>query len=219
MKKLSILFALILVLSLCACGGNNTPATEGESTSEPTVAAPQIADLTGQWTQVSAGGRFQGAMISGSSMKLFWISNNGETIVQSWEGSFTAPTTADEPYTWESKSAKDDATITFAYADGRITFTEPEVGSTIILEKNEWAPGKGIEDDVTTPVETLPGDGPIYEGGFGGDGDSDENPNPDDDPLLDAPEDDYHGDMGEDDGGITDDNGGSGVVDDSSETN
>lgn len=41
-KTISLLLALVLCLSLCACGGNNTPATEApvETTQPPTTAAP-----------------------------------------------------------------------------------------------------------------------------------------------------------------------------------
>lgn len=41
-KSISLLLALVLCLSLCACGGNNTPVTEApaETTQPPTTAAP-----------------------------------------------------------------------------------------------------------------------------------------------------------------------------------
>ena len=64
-----------------------------------------------------------------------------------WAGTYDAPTTADEPYTWDSKNdtektdnallASGDATKTFTYEDGEISYQASALGTTktIRLEK------------------------------------------------------------------------------------
>lgn len=69
------------------------------------------------------------------------------SVSQYWAGSFDAPTTADEPYTWESENDKDqtdmailasgDDTKTFTYQDGVISYEVSAMGvtQTVKLEK------------------------------------------------------------------------------------
>ena len=69
------------------------------------------------------------------------------TISLYWTGSFVAPETADEPYTWESANdtentgsallASGDETKTFTYQDGQISYDVSAMGmtQTVRLEK------------------------------------------------------------------------------------
>ena len=122
MKKF-LLIALSSVLALgmlTACGETNQTEPENEPVTPP--------DLVGEWKQTNSNAEdaWQAATIAGS---------------------FEAPTTADEPYTWESENDKDqtdmailasgDDTKTFTYQDGVISYEVSAMGvtQTVKLEK------------------------------------------------------------------------------------
>ena len=141
MKKISVfLMAAVLALSICACG--STPANNGgEQTKEP--ATPP--DLTGEWKQVNSNSEdtWQAATISGSEIIINWVSDNGDTKSLYWAGTFVAPTTADEPYSWDSQNDKDqtslallasgDDTKTFTYSDGQLSYEAGALGTTMTI--------------------------------------------------------------------------------------
>lgn len=96
MKKF-LLIALSSVLALgmlTACGETNQAEPENEPVTPP--------DLVGEWKQTNsnADDAWQAATIAGDAIEVYWVSDNGETKALYWAGSFDAPTTADEPYTW-----------------------------------------------------------------------------------------------------------------------
>ena len=90
---------------------------------------------------------WQAATIAGDAIEVYWVSDNGDTKALYWAGSFDAPTTADEPYTWESENDKDqtdmailasgDDTKTFTYQGGVISYEVSAMGvtQTVKLEK------------------------------------------------------------------------------------
>ena len=138
MKKF-LLIALSSVLALgmlTACGETNQAEPENEPVTPP--------DLVGEWNADDA---WQAATIAGDAIEVYWVSDNGETKALYWAGSFDAPTTADEPYTWESENDKDqtdmailasgDDTKTFTYQDGVISYEVSAMGvtQTVKLEK------------------------------------------------------------------------------------
>lgn len=141
MKKITaLLMAAIMALAICACG--STPANNGgEQTKEP--AAPP--DLTGEWKQVNSKSEdaWQAATISGSEIIVNWVSDNGDTKSLYWAGTFVAPTTADEPYSWDSQNDKDQTSVallasgddikTFTYADGQLSYEASALGSTMTI--------------------------------------------------------------------------------------
>lgn len=155
MKKLiALCLAGTLALSLAACGSTDaastTPAESGESeasstmpeaTPEPTpVPAP---DLTGVWTQVDAEDSYQQATIQGDTIEIDWINADGTSALY-WSGSFTAPTTPDEPYTWTSTNdttktdgallASSDETKDFTYENGKISYSVSFMGATTTMQ-------------------------------------------------------------------------------------
>lgn len=144
MKKRALIILLggALALSLCACGESDT--TSQEPSSPP--------DLTGVWTQVGAseGDSYQQAIISGNTITINWV--DLESTALYWAGTFTAPTTTDEPYTWTSENdtsktgtallASTSDTKVFTYEDGKISYEVSALGSTttVSLEKTGDAP-------------------------------------------------------------------------------
>lgn len=80
---------------------------------------------------------------------IYWVSDNGDTKSLYWSGSFIIPTTADEPYTWDSKNdhsktgsamlASSDDTKTMTYQNGVLSYEASAMGTTtkVKLEKQK----------------------------------------------------------------------------------
>lgn len=139
MKKIiATILAVVLALSMCACGagGGNAPAVD-----EP--AAPP--DLTGEWKQINSNSddAWQAAIITGDTITIDWVSDGGDVKSLYWAGTFTAPATADEPYSWDSANDKEqtgkallasgDDTKTFTYADGQLSYEASALGTTMTI--------------------------------------------------------------------------------------
>ena len=153
-KILTAMIAAALLAMLTACGGTTSADT---SSAQNTNAASQKAeekkpaDLTGDWKQVnsSSDDSYQQATISGDTIEIYWVSDNGDSKSLYWAGSFEAPTTADEPYSWESKNdhdktdsalmASSDDTKKFTYEKNQISYEASALGTTttIQLEKQD----------------------------------------------------------------------------------
>lgn len=161
MKKLiALCLAGSLAMALAACGGTDTsestaPAASSEAASSAAEATPEptpepVPDLTGVWTQVDAGDSYQQATIQGDTIEINWIWTDGTSALY-WAGSFSAPSTADEPYTWTSTNdtsktsgalmASSDETKDFTYEGGKISYSVSMMGvtTTVQLEKTEDA--------------------------------------------------------------------------------
>ena len=133
-KALSLFLCAILLLSLTACGGTKSK--------EP-------ADLTGQWKQSNSGSKdsYMTATISGDTIEIYWTSETDDSKSLYWDGTFTAPTTADEPSVWTSENAPSqtdtallasmDDTKEFTYQKGVISYSASALGTTttVKLEK------------------------------------------------------------------------------------
>lgn len=118
MKKFTVLvFLMAFLIGTASCGSR--------ADSNPSQSIP---DLSGQWKQVNSDSqnRYQGAIIDGNTIEIYWVVNNGDTYSLYWSGSFVAPTTADELYSWVSDNNKEkteramlashDDTKAFSYA-------------------------------------------------------------------------------------------------------
>ena len=149
MKKrmLALVFAcFMLTLPLTACGGNASNSTGADAAAQQEE-APQPPDLTGEWVQVNSDSEdsYQTATITDDTITVNW--NAPDTTALYWAGSFEAPTTADEPYSWDSANdteqtanallASPDETKTFTYEDGQISYSVSAMGvtTTVKLEK------------------------------------------------------------------------------------
>lgn len=182
MKRfLSVMLAVVLFIGTAACGGNSDNST---APPDPTAGPP---DLSGQWKQINnqSEDNYQGAIISGDKIEIYWVPNNGDTRSLYWAGSFDAPDTEDEPYYWNSRNdtaktsgsmlASGDSEKRFTYEDGQISYSASIMGSTtkVRLEKMEWEPGLTITDDVVSndiiPTdENIPDDSDDYLFSVGG---------------------------------------------------
>ena len=141
-KVFAFLAATALLMILTACGGDSGG---GASSQEP--ATPP--DLTGEWKQVNSNSEdsWQSATISGESIEVYWVSDNGDTTALYWAGTYTAPETGDEPYSWDSENdhektglallASGDDTKTFTYENGQLSYSVSALGTTttVRLEK------------------------------------------------------------------------------------
>lgn len=133
MKKLFVIF--LAVLMLAGCGGIREPASP--------------PDLTGEWKQTNSNSddSYQAATIQGETIEIYWVSDGGDTKSLYWAGTFIAPTTADEPYKWESINdtektsgamlASSAETKEFTCENGQITYEASAFGTTttVRLEK------------------------------------------------------------------------------------
>ena len=143
-KILTAMIAAVLAAMLTACGGGtaNTDTAAGSAAAQAQEEVKQPADLTGEWKQTNSASDtdYQTAVITGDTIEIYWVSETDESKSLYWAGTFTAPTTADEPYTWESTNdhtktdsailASTDETKSFTYENGQISYEVSMLGTT-----------------------------------------------------------------------------------------
>lgn len=133
------------ILSLAMIVGFAGLLTACSSTAKST----EPADLTGEWKQVNNDSEdsWQAATIEGDTITINWVSDNGDTTALYWAGTYVAPTTADEPYSWDSENdheqtdsawlASTSDTKTITYENGQLSYEASAMGvtTTVRLEK------------------------------------------------------------------------------------
>ncbi len=143
MKKLAMisLCMALLITIFTGCSSKQTSSGNGGNTPEK-----QIPNLTGEWKQENSKSNdsYQSATISGDTIEIYWVSDNGNTKSLYWAGSFVAPTTADEPYSWASKNdhsktesamlASSDDTKTMTYQNGVLSYEASAMGTTTTVK-------------------------------------------------------------------------------------
>ncbi len=143
MKKriFAMLLTTMAALTITACGGDNS-ATKEEVPAQPPV-------LTGEWKQVNSNSEdtYHVAVIQDDTIEINWVMEEDDTKALYWAGTFVAPETADEPYTWDSENDKEktdmallasgDETKTFTYENGQLSYDASMMGvtQTVKLEK------------------------------------------------------------------------------------
>lgn len=139
-KKISvIIMAILMIGSFVACGKSQVNNTQSGSSAEQSAKMP--ADLSGEWKQKNGDkDNYQIAKITNGTIEIYWHSETDESDSLYWAGTYVAPTTADEPYTWDSQNdtektsnallASGDATKTFTYEDGEISYQASALGTT-----------------------------------------------------------------------------------------
>lgn len=157
MKKLAIinLCVALLITLFTGCSSTTTSSGNGDKThknaAESKTPEKQIPDLTGEWKQVNSKSKdsYQAATISGGTIEIYWVSDNGDTKSLYWAGSFVAPTTADASYKWDSKNdhsktenallSSSDDTKTMTYQNGVLSYEASAMGTTttVKLEKKK----------------------------------------------------------------------------------
>ena len=143
MKKMSIITICVALLITLFTGCSSTPTSSGNGDNTP---KKQIPDLAGEWKQSNSESddAYQAATISGNTIEIYWVSNNGDTKSIYWVGSFVAPKTADEPYIWNSKNdhsktqnamlASNDDTKTMTYQNGVLSYKASAMGTTTTVK-------------------------------------------------------------------------------------
>lgn len=139
MKNLGIIGVCVILLITMFIGCGSTANSSN-------ITKKEIPDLTGEWKQENnkVDDSYQAATISGDTIEIYWISDNGDTKSLYWVGSFTAPTTADEPYSWDSKNdhsktenailASNDDTKTIKYENGILSYETSIMGTTTTVK-------------------------------------------------------------------------------------
>ncbi|MCI6991173.1 MAG: DUF5067 domain-containing protein [Clostridiales bacterium] len=163
MKKRVLFLTLtaLLAFALAGCGGE---ASTGDTAQQETNTPP---DLTGVWTEIDASEEsYQQAIISGDTITVNWVTPDSSSLY--WAGTFAAPTSADEPYTWTSENdvdqtafallASTDETKDFTYEDGKISYEVSAFGTTttVRLERTGDAPvATDVEEPLGVTIDTA----------------------------------------------------------------
>lgn len=155
-KLLAVMICAFTLFAFVGCSGNTDNQNNSQSsnqsssqTSESSSEPETPPDLTGEWTQANKNSEesYQVATIQGDTIEVYWFDKSTDTKSLYWAGTFTAPTTADEPYTWDSEKdeektenallASGDDTKTFTYQDNQISYSVSALGTTqtVKLEK------------------------------------------------------------------------------------
>ena len=141
MKKiLMTLGCLFIAITLTACGEKATESQETQESNEP-------LNLYGTWTQTNSNSAtsYQEAIISeDGTITINWIDEEDDSKALYWAGSFEAPTTSDDTYSWTSTNDKEqtetallasgDDTKDFKYENGVISYEASALGSTMTIE-------------------------------------------------------------------------------------
>lgn len=137
------ILALIAIAALASClvGCSSGGSTSSGSTQTAEQKAP--LDLTGSWVQNNAtSSTTMEADVSGDVITVNWV--NGDTKSIYWVGSYSAPTTSDTTYSWDSQNDKSqtskallasgDDTKTFSYENGTLSFPASAKGTTTTVK-------------------------------------------------------------------------------------
>ncbi len=147
-KLLTLLLIAVMSLSITACSSDKK---ESSSTKEATKQVTkkkekkvEPLDLKGTWQCDPADGTYMKATISDNVIEIDWVMDEGKTNATYWVGSYDAPTTATNEYSWTSNNdhektetallASSDDTKVFNYKDGIISFTASMQGVTKTIE-------------------------------------------------------------------------------------
>lgn len=128
----------------------------------------EFFDLAGQWKQINSETEdlFYGAVIEGEKIELHRVSDDGGTRYLYWAGSYVPPEIVEDSYSWVSQVgsrrtdseaiAASEGTKVFTYENGQLSCSVKNDGeeATILMEKEEWAPGLGISN---VPDELVSG--------------------------------------------------------------
>lgn len=107
---------------------------------------PTPVSLDGKWKQTNSksADSWQAATITGSTVEVDWVSDNGDTTSLYWAGTVTLPTTAADTFTWTSNNdtsktagamlASSDPTKVFTYDHGVISYPVSMLGTTTTVK-------------------------------------------------------------------------------------
>lgn len=132
-------------LMLAGCG-----STQGEDGSGSGTASqePEPLDLTGTWIAPGESeDSWQEAVIDGSTITVYWVSDNGDTKSLYWAGTYIAPEVAADTYSWDSENDHEQTdtallastadTKTFTYEDGQLSWEVTALGTTTTVHADK----------------------------------------------------------------------------------
>lgn len=104
----------------------------------------EFTDLSGTWQSENNDGSYQEAVISGDTIEINWITDDGKTKSIYWIGTYTAPTEIVDTYEWTSERDKEktdsallastDDTKVISYSNGKLSYEVSAMGTTTTLE-------------------------------------------------------------------------------------
>jgi hypothetical protein len=142
--------ATIALLALLGIGtvGCSAPDTSGSSSTAGTKQnttqvkeKPKPVSLDGQWKQnnPASPNSWQAATITGDTIEIYWVSNNGDTKSLYWAGSVAVPAEGDS-FTFDSINdtsktessmlASSDPIKKFTYKDDQLSYEASALGTT-----------------------------------------------------------------------------------------
>ncbi|HXH36248.1 MAG TPA: hypothetical protein VNJ54_17865 [Plantibacter sp.] len=140
-SALTLLAAIAFGSTACSSGAStNEPATPA---AEVTTDAPQPVDLAGEWKQTNSksADSFQTATITGDTIEVYWVATDTKSLY--WAGTVVAPADASQSFTWDSANdttktgssmmASGDATKTFTYENGELSYEVTALGTTMTV--------------------------------------------------------------------------------------
>ncbi|MDD3177142.1 MAG: hypothetical protein PHS28_05460 [Atopobiaceae bacterium] len=135
--------ALVVSMGLAGCGTAST--SDSSSSAATTVEQKAPLDLTGEWKAPgSSDDTWMEATITSDTITVNWVSDSGKTKSLYFAGSYVAPTTSDDSYTWDSANDTSQTSKamlattvdpkTFSYADGKLSVEVSAMGTTKTVE-------------------------------------------------------------------------------------
>jgi len=125
------LLALIALLMLISCGKPDTP---------------QNLDLTGEWVQTNSTSNtsYHIAVIADGAIEVYWKYYDDQTTSLYWAGTYIAPDSALDEYSWESVNDKNKTKTAmlastgdkkaFTYENGILSYSVSAFGTTETVE-------------------------------------------------------------------------------------
>lgn len=176
----ALLLAIAFSVTGCGSSEDTTTASQEETTQEETVQEevaeePQIPDLTGQWEQVNKSqegdAAYHTAVITDDTITIDWIMD--DTTFLYWAGTFTAPQTADEPYTWDSENDKEktgsallasgDDIKAFTYENNQISYEASAMGETMTVYLEKTADLEPAQQEEVAQAEPAELEAPYFQ--------------------------------------------------------
>ena len=144
MKKKIVTTLLLLCLGLAACGSTGDASNDNITQQQESNSQNEPLDLSGTWQSENNDGSYQEAVISGDTIEINWITDDGKTKSIYWIGTYTAPTEIVDTYEWTSERDKEktdnallastDDTKVISYSNGKLSYEVSAMGTTTTLE-------------------------------------------------------------------------------------
>ena len=140
MKKLiSVILVCVFALCLTGCSSGSTGSAGASSSASSAPAEPLNLDGTWKQTNSNSESSWQEAVIEGNTITIHWVSTDSKSLY--WAGSYEAPTTTDDKYSWTSVNDKEQTskamlassadTKEFSYENGVLSYEASAMGTTV----------------------------------------------------------------------------------------